>query len=218
MLRAVVREELARIRPPELGIVTEVFTRDGDSSDNNHQVSLRLRASGVELQRVPVATGRLGTSLLPRVGELVVVAFAQGELNAPVVIGSLYDDERQPPVAKPDEVVYQPDDSGDASLRRLHLELPSGTTLTLGDERLELVSGGTELIVDRDGDVTVRAAGSVVIEAAGDATVEAGGNLVLSARQNVTVKGIAVTVEGQGEAKLKAASISIAGLAQFSAS
>ena len=31
-LRAVVRDELARVRAPEIGIVTEVFPRDSDSS------------------------------------------------------------------------------------------------------------------------------------------------------------------------------------------
>ena len=65
IIRAIVRDEMARRRSPELGLVTAVQSRDSDGSDNNHQVNVRLRASGVELQRVPVAAARLGLSLLP---------------------------------------------------------------------------------------------------------------------------------------------------------
>jgi hypothetical protein len=94
-MRAIIREELSRHRGTELGIVTEVFARDSESGDNNHQVSIRLRSTGVELQRAPVVVGRAGFSLLPRSGDLVVVSYVDGDMNAPVVIGSLYDSESQ---------------------------------------------------------------------------------------------------------------------------
>ena len=67
-LRAIIRDELAARRPPELGIVTQVYPGDGNAG--NHQADLRLRSSGLELSRVPVAVPRLGFSLLPRPGDL----------------------------------------------------------------------------------------------------------------------------------------------------
>jgi hypothetical protein len=131
LLRAVVRDELARLRAPEVGLVTSVQPRDSEGSDANHQVNVRLAASGLELQAVPVTVGRLGLSMLPQVGDSVLVAFAQGELNAPLVIGSLYDANVQPPVAKAGEVVYAPSDAGgDKSLRRLQLAFGADVTLT----------------------------------------------------------------------------------------
>lgn len=216
-LRAIIRDELARQRAPELGIVTVVHARDDDSSDNNHQVNVRLAATGVELQRVPVAVGRLGWSMLPQADDTVLVVFAHGDLNAPVVVGSLYDSKVQPPVAKPAEVVYQPSDAGgDASLRRLHLALGSDVTLTADDENITLKLGGTEVTIAKDGDVTVTSAAKLVIKSEGDTTFEAGGNLELKAQGNVTISGMATTVEGQGSVKIKGPMISLAGNTQFS--
>ena len=216
MLRAIVREELTRCRLNELGLVTEVFP--GDGGENNHQVNVRLRSSGIELQRAPVTVGRLGFSMLPEVGDLVLVAFVDGDINAPVVIGSLYDNEKQPPQAGPLETIYQPFGDEDSSIRRLHLELPSGTTLTIDDDKIQIESGGTKVIVERDGDVSVKSPGKITIESSGDMTLEAGGNLQLSAQQNVTIKGLSTTLEGQSNAKVKGPALTLAGMTSFSAS
>jgi phage baseplate assembly protein gpV len=216
MLRAIVREELTRCRLNELGLVTEVFP--GDGGENNHQVNVRLRSSGIELQRAPVTVGRLGFSMLPEVGDLVLVAFADGDINAPVVIGSLYDNEKQPPQAGPLETVYQPFGDEDSSIRRLHLELPSGTTLTIDDDKIQIESGGTKVIVERDGDVSIKSPGKITIESSGDMTLDAGGNLKLSAQQNVTIKGLSTTLEGQSNAKVKGPALTLAGMTSFSAS
>jgi hypothetical protein len=95
-LRAIVREELTRYRMPELGVVSGVFAKD-DSDDGNHQVNVTLRGSGVELQRAPVAIDRAGWSALPREGDVVVVTFLDGDLNSPVVLGTVYDNTLRPP-------------------------------------------------------------------------------------------------------------------------
>ncbi len=215
-LRAIVREELSRHRGAELALVTEVHAREGEDSDNNHQVNLRLRDSGVELQRAAVAVDRLGRSVLPRVGDLVVVLFVGGDLNAPVVVGAVYDDRHRPPVGMPEEIVHQPPDAGDAAIRRFHLELASGATVTVDDDKIAVVEGGTEITVNRDGDVTVKSAGRIALAAEGEIAIEAGGDLKLSARGNVTVAGVATTVEGSGSARLKAPSIALAGKTDFS--
>lgn len=217
-LRAVIRDELARVRAPEIGIVTEVFPHDSDSSENNHQVHLRLRGSGLELQRVPVAVPRLGFSVLPSVGDLMVVMFANGDLNAPVAIGSIYDADHQPPVGQAAEAVYQPPDDGDSAIRRLYVELPSGAKLTVLDDKVEVESGGTIVTIERDGDVTIKSAKNVNLESQGDISIKAAGNLALEAQQNVTLKGLGVTAEGQAEAKVKGATVTLAGLTSFSAS
>lgn len=215
VLRAIVREEMMRYRRAELGIVTEVFPGDGNT--NNHQVNVRLRSSGVELQRAPVTVGRLGFSMLPEVGDSVVLNFVDGDLNTPVVIGAIYDSEKQPPEAKPLETVYQPPGDEDSSIRRLHVELPSGSTLTMDDDKLQIESGGTKVVIERDGDITVKSAAKVSIEASGDITLDAGGNLQLSAKQNITIKGLSTTLEGQTDAKVKGPTVTLAGMTSFSA-
>lgn len=217
-LRAIVRDELARRNEPELATVTRVFAREGDGDKSNHQVSLRLRASGVELPRVPVAVPRLGLSALPNEGDLVLVAFVGGDLNAPVAVGCLYDDQAHPPVAQPHEVVYQPPDEADSGVRRLHLELQSGAALTFGDDKLEITLGDTSIVVNRDGDLAISAKGKLRLAAEGDLEIESQGDLKLTAQGQLALKGSAATVEGQSQATLKAPQLGLAGMTQFSPS
>lgn len=224
MLREIIRQEIDARRQPELGLVLEVFP--GDGGEGNHQADVRLRESGLTLRRVPVAVARAGVSLLPRVGDPVVVMFLSGDLAQPVVVGSVYSTDLRPPEAEALDAVYMPPDSGDSAVRRVHLETPSGGMVTLDDEKLTVELGGTTMVIEQDGAVTVQAA-SIALTADGDVEIEAGGNLALSAGQNVTIEGrvnveakanASLTLEGAASGKLKAASLSIAGMTQFSAS
>ena len=217
IIRAIVRDEMVRRRAPELGIVTAVQSRDSDSSDNNHQVNVRLRGSGVELQRVPVTAARLGLSLLPKVDDLVLVVFANDDINAPVVVGSVYDEQVQPPVAKPEELVYMPTDPQDSAIRRLHVELANGCAISFLDDHLSVKLGGTELTINQDGDVQIKSAAKIEFKSDGDITLEAGGNLTLKAQTNVKVSaGASLELEGSAAGKLKAPAITLAGNTQFS--
>lgn len=224
-LRQIVRSELARIRAPELGLVLEVFP--GDGSDGNHQADIRLRESGLTLRRVPVAVARPGLSLLPRIGDAVVVSFLGGDVAQPVVMGAIYTGDEQPPEAGPLEAVYQPSDAGESGVRRVHLETPSGGTITLDDEKLVVELGGTSVTIEQDGDVEISAAGSLTLSASGDVTIEAGGNLTGQANQNVELEARAAfsakgtseaTLEAAAQTNVKGAIIGIAGMTQFSAS
>lgn len=218
-LRAIVRDELARLRPPELGVVTSVYAREDDGGDANHQVNVRLLASAVELQRVPVLVSRAGWSALPNEGDLLLVAFLGWDLNAPVAVGTLYSDQAHPPVAKPREVVYLAPDADDSSLRRLHVELANGNTLTVKDETLEVVMGGTTVTLTRDGDVAIAAAGNVQIDADGDFAVTASGDVKITAQGSLSLKGTsAATLEGASQATVKGPQIALNGVTQFSPS
>jgi uncharacterized protein involved in type VI secretion and phage assembly len=217
-LRAIVREEISRYRPTELGIVTDVFPKADDSGPDNHQVNVKLRGSGVELQRAAVAVSCAGMSALPRTGDLVLVAFDGGDLNMPVVLGSVYGSQTHPPKAGPLELVYQPEGDEDSSIRRVHIELPSGNLITFDDDKLTLQCAGTEVVVNKDGDVSIKSNAKVTIEAQSDIELTAQGNLTLSAQQSVSIKGMTCTVEGQSGATVKGPQISLAGMTGFSAS
>jgi hypothetical protein len=207
-LQAVVRDELASVRTVELGVVTQVFTNEGGSGDSNLAVNARVRGSALELQRVPVAVGRLGLSVVPRAGDLAVIAFVAGDLNGPVVLGFLYDEQARPPDAKATEVVYAVPDEEDEDARRLDIRLPSGNTLTVQDKKLAVTMGGTTLTVEADGAITLEAAGDINLKAQGAVNVEA--------QQAVSVKGLSVSLEAQTEAKVKGVTTTIAGLTSFS--
>lgn len=208
VVRAVVREELKALRATELGVVSNVRTKDG--GDNNIDVDLLLRGSALELLRVPVALSRLGLSAAPQVEDLAVVSFVGGDLNSPVVLGFLYDEQTRPPDAAPDEVVYEVPDSGSSDARRVEIKTASGHTVTLLDDSVSIVMGSTTMTVEADGDITLESGANLALKATGSLSIEAG--------QDVTIKGLSVTAEGQTEAKLKGVQVSIAGLTNFSAS
>lgn len=214
-LRAIVREELSRTRSAELGIVVSVYANDGDA--NNHQVDVRLRASGVELKRAPVTVQRYGLSSLPMVGDLVLVMFLGGDLNAPMVIGCVYDENVQAPEANASEVVYQvPDEAGE---RHFHMELPSGTSITFDDEKIRLVSDGSEIEIEKDGTVKIVSAKDIELSAKGNISMQADQNIAIEAGQSLELKGsISVDLEAGADANVKAAILKFGGLAQFSAS
>jgi uncharacterized protein involved in type VI secretion and phage assembly len=215
-LRAVVRDEVSAVRPVALASVTVVDTNADGSGKRNVEVNAQLHGSDLELQRVPVATGRVGLSAAPRVGDTVVVAFVGGDLNGPVVIGSLYDDKQHPPAAEPDEVVYEVPDDGSSS-RRIEVRTASGHRVTVTDDAVTIVMGDTKLEVAADGAVTATCATDFVVDAQGDVSIKAGKNVVIEAQTNATIKASAkATVEASGGATLKGATTTIAGTTSFS--
>jgi uncharacterized protein involved in type VI secretion and phage assembly len=207
-LQAVVRDELAAVHTIELGIVTATYTNEGGTGDTNLAVDARLRGSALELQHIPVAIGRLGLSLSPRLGDLAVLAFVGGDLNAAVAIGFLYDEQTRPPDASATDVVYVvPDDPADDD-RRLEMQLPNGNKLTIQDGKVTIAMGQTTL--DAAGDITLSAQGDLSLSAQGKASIEA--------QADASLKGMSVSVEGQMQAELKGVTTTISGITSFSSS
>ncbi len=217
VLRSVVRDELADVRPLSLAIVTDVVTNADDSGAHNVEINARLHGSDLELQSVPVMAGRIGLSAAPREGDTAVLAFLGGELTGAIALGFLHDDQRHPPQANPDDVVYEVRDDGSEALR-FELRLSGGNTFTVQDSKLSITMGGTTVVVDSDGAVSIESATDINLTASGDISIEAGGSLNMSAALNATLKADAnATVEGTAAAKLKGATTTIAGITSFSA-
>ena len=227
VIRSVVREELRGFRTAELGVVTASYSRESSSDKSNYECDVRLRDSGLQLKRVPVATNRIGTVARPNPGDLIIVLYLNGNPASAVIPGGgrLYNDEDRPPEAKQHEFVFVSPDPEETGIRRIHIELPKGNLLTLDDDELVLNMGSTSVTVRNDGDVVIDSAADVRVSAPGDISVEAGGNLKLSAGADVSVEGLnatlkaqtSATVQGSASATLKGATIGIAGQTSFSA-
>lgn len=224
VLRAIVRDELAGggmaggagAGGMELGVVTEVASNEGGAGDRNCEVNVRLRGSDLELQRVPVLSARIGVSAVPRIGDLVLVAFIANDLDGAVVLGCLHTDRVHPPDAAPDEVVYEvPDDAGDG-VRRIELRLPSGNTVTVEDNKTVIDMGGSVVTVD-GGNVTITASNGITLESDGDIDIKANGNVAIEAMGNADLKATGnLTAQGAGAAKLAGGAVTIAGATSFS--
>jgi hypothetical protein len=114
IIRRVVLEELARNRGNLLGVVTTVYPHEAENDENNYEANVRLKHEDLELRRVPVAVGHVGVAAPPRVGDLVLVQFLNGDSNQPLVTGRFYHADERPPLHREDEILFEqrvPDDT-----------------------------------------------------------------------------------------------------------
>ncbi|MDA8140167.1 MAG: phage baseplate assembly protein V [Desulfobacteraceae bacterium] len=206
-IRKIVREELGRVRTAELAVVQDQHPHADGGDKDNFACTVALRDSGIVLKKVPVATQRIGTASIPAVGELVLVQFVGGDINAPVITGRLYNDEDRPPVnADQQAVMHLP--LGAADSDAVHLELQSGDTrqllFKLGDA-LEVTAKDDDPVIELSVD---GGKAKVKIERDGAVTIESNGNMKFKGGE-VKIEGQTIAVEAQSELKLKGSVVNI---------
>lgn len=193
IIQRIVREELGVLRMTELAVVQEAHPHASDSDQDNYACTVALRDSGLVLKQVPLATPRAGMTSVPAPGDLVLVQFIGGSIDAPVITGSVYHHDDRPPVNAEGQVVWHlPLGAGDddavhlelssAATRELKLALGAGLKLTLRDDdpavKLDVDGGKATVTIDRDGAIHLESTGSIEIKAQ-EITVEAQGGLTL---------------------------------------
>jgi phage baseplate assembly protein gpV len=200
-MRKVAQAEVKKLHLSELGVVTSVFPHSEDGDNDNYECSVKLRDRDIELRKVPVATSQVGLVSPPHVGDLVLLAFVNGDFNSPIVIGRLYNDEDRPPTSESEEVVYKPPYDKNAELRRVHLELPEGDVkLTVKDEELVLHVGETDVTISKEG-VTLETKKPVTIKTEDDLSIKA---------KNIKLESDAGTeVTASGKLTLKGSTVEI---------
>ena len=192
-IRRIVREELGLLRVAELAVVQEQHPHASDSDQDNYACTVALRDSGLVLKQVPVMTSRIGGVSIPAAGDLVLVQFVGGNPNAPVIVGSLYNDQDRPPVsddgqailhlplgAGDDDAVHVELHSGDR--REIVAKLGSGISVNIRDDdpvvELDVDGGKATLKIDRDGAITLESQGDIQVKGS-QVTIEAQGTLTL---------------------------------------
>ena len=224
VIRQVAEGEVKKLSLMELGVVTSVFPHGSESDDENYDCSVRLKnRDDFELRRVPIATQQIGFVSIPNVGDLVLLAFINGDINAPVVIGRLYNDEDRPPVSRKDEVVYVPPHATEQGVRRVQVKLPNRFTFTITDEIVTLEAGATTVKIETDGSVTIDSqkdvtitaskgdmkfsARNIALDAQQDITVTAQKNATLKATMTATVEGTTTEMKASANGKVEASAV-----------
>lgn len=195
-MRRVVREEMHRFRTAELGIVTDVHPHASESDSDNYSCSVQMRDTGIVLKRVPVITHRVGAASLPEVGAMVLVQFVGGEINAPVIIGSLYNNEDRPPLNGDGKaVLHLPLGASDSDAAHVEISIKDkrvlkiamgSTVVTIQDDdpAISIDAGGNGTVsIGSNGDIKLESSGNLALKAGGDLKVEAGGTLTLKGGQ-----------------------------------
>lgn len=223
-IQEIVRHELRRVRVADLGLVEAVYPHSENGDNDNYGCDVRLKNSGLLLKRVPIASGHIGTVAIPNVGDLVLLTFDKGDVNQPIVIGRLYNDEDRPPLNNPDEVIFRlplaeaDDKTIKAAVRNIQdnsppreilVEMPPKITLRITDGGVRATAGKTEMTLDQPngsgGKVTVVAGRTkITMNQDGDVTVEAAGAMKLKATRDLTLEGQNVKIKGQMKTDIEA--------------
>lgn len=206
-IQRIVHQELGRLRTAELAVVQDQHPHSGAGDQDNYACTVKLRDSGLVLKQVPVATGRIGMASIPAVGDLVLVQFVGGDVNAPIITGSLYNDQDRPPVNDDGQwVLHLPLAAGDGDAvhvevhsgdtRKIVLKLGSSLAATLQDDDpvVELkVGSSAKISVGSDGAITLDSQGDVKIHG-NNVSVQADAQLELKASGTTTLKGATVNI------------------------
>jgi hypothetical protein len=178
IIRRVVHQELARARGSRLGVVTAVFPHTAADDVNNYEVDVRLKHEALELRRVPVAVGHVGLAVPPRVRDLVLVEFVDGDVQQPVITGRFYHANERPPLHRADELVIE------------H-RVPDGTLNQLrftDDGTIYLQRDVTRPEDNSEARATIRLDG-----ASGDIRITAGEKIIITLRHDQTIE---ITADG----------------------
>ncbi|RPJ62332.1 MAG: phage tail protein [Acidobacteria bacterium] len=155
----------------------------------------------------PLAGSDRGLMMLPEVDDEVLVAFEQGDLRSPYVLGTLWNGVDKPPKEK----------SGDNDNNLRLIKSRSGHLIVLddtsGSEKIEIIdktgknkifidSASNKLTLEVEGDIELKApqgkikldATDIEIQSSADTKIEAGGSMKVQATGTTDVKGATVNL------------------------
>ncbi len=217
VIKKIAEDEAKKLNIVEMGIVTSIFPHSDASDKDNYECNVKLKNRDLELRKVPITTQHIGFTYVPNVGDMVLLAFINGNINAPVVIGRLYNDENIPPVNEAGEIIFESPDPEKSGLRRLYMKFPNGIVLTITDEELKAEVGKSVVTIKTDGDVTIESNAKFDIKAKGNTTVTSDGdlsllgqNIKIESKQGLDLKaGTKAKVEASATLDLKGAMVNI---------
>jgi hypothetical protein len=193
-----------------IGTVTEVFPADQGSAD--HAVSVELRDSRVLLPRVPIAVGVLGFAAIPAVGDLVVVMFLDGDINAPIALGRLYHADLDPPAHAAGEIILSLPAGGEPQVKlaivpstpSVLLTLPGDVAIECVEDRAEIRAGALRVTIDGTGGGRAEiAAGSSTI------TLKKDGDITLTTSGTFKIDAAVVDISGSSKISISGSSVEI---------
>ncbi len=192
IMKNVAQIEFQGILTTELGIVTAVFPHKDENDKENYQCSVKLKnkkkadGSDFELRKIPVSTPYIGMVCIPNVGDLVLIQFIGGDINAPVITGRVYNDEDIPPVNNENEFLIQHKNISGGNIKldpdgKIIVTSKSQKNIfTVEDEKVSIETEKLKLIIDTAGEL-------ITVESSKDIEVKAGGNVKVDGAQAVEI-------------------------------
>jgi phage baseplate assembly protein gpV len=198
IVRHVVQQEMARTHSNLLGVVSQVFPRTDPKDDNNYEVNVKLKHENLELRKVPVAVAHVGIAAPPRMGDLVLVQFINGDLNQPVITGRFYTDDTRAPLFEENEILFEQRINGGGSLNHLRFK-PDGTIYLQRDVKKpeDNSEALTSIRIDgASGDLEIKMGDKVTLTLKNDTTIQ-----IETDDMPISVKCKELNVEGKMNVK-----------------
>jgi uncharacterized protein involved in type VI secretion and phage assembly len=217
-VKKVAEREFAKMLTPELGVVTSVFPHSEESDNDNYECNVKLQYRDLELRRVPILTQQIGLSNPLHVGDLVLIMFIYGDVNAPVILGRLYNDQDRPPLSKQEEVIYKPAYSRNPDLKRLNIVLPGSdeenVDIKIHDNLMSTKIGKSVVTLKEPGVIELKTEpgknSTVIMDdkglriiTEGDIEIQSQGSITFRSEKDFSIKAQNIAVESQQSTKLK---------------
>jgi uncharacterized protein involved in type VI secretion and phage assembly len=223
VMKRVAENEVRRIHTTELGIVTAVFPHADEGDTDNYQCSVKLKnkklpdGKDFELRQVPVATQHMGLANIPNVSDLVLVSFIGGDINVPVIIGRLYNDEDRPPVNKEKEFLLRQSATQGGSIKlnaqgKIMITSKNEKSIfTLEDEKISVESEKFSLVIDISGEkISISSDKDLALSAKnGKFVIDANELEVKSAKEMKIEAGSGLNLKASGAMKLEGRTIDL---------
>jgi uncharacterized protein involved in type VI secretion and phage assembly len=157
---------------------------------------------------VPIAGNGRGAYAIPQVGDEVLLAFEQGDITAPYVVGSLWNGNDRPPAASPmdsvSKIVLHTPAGHVIELDDLQQSITVTTvtkqTVTIDAQKIELKAGGSKATLATSGKISLEASTEIELKATSiklqgtTIDISATGSLALSGSGDCSVKGAIVRI------------------------
>lgn len=208
---------------PIVGVVTNI--KADDDSIGQIKVKYPILGDAIESDWVrlvsPMAGGTRGILFMPEVDDEVLVAFENGDISRPFMLGAVWNGRAKPPLPGQGN-------QANGKIKERTIKTVSGHTLTFndtqdkpgitvidktGNNKITIDSTANKIAIESDGDMLLKAKTKMTIEAADlDITVtnkimqKGGGVAMESSSQNFTVKSAAnLEMKANASAKLEGA-------------
>lgn len=210
---------LDRVAPPSHGITSPIYgvvigivTRNGGEESKPGQVKVRFPRLSDTYESdwiriaAPMAGNGRGSYFLPEVDDEVLVAFEQGQLASPYVIGALWNGQDLPPENNEDDknnrriirsrsgqVLCFDDTKGSEKIEIHDKEQKNSIVIDMANNYISISAEKDILIESRDGQVMIKAKGIMISSTSDEIKVEAGSGMHLEAKGGTTaIKGTTV--------------------------
>ncbi len=211
MIRTIAEREVEKMHLLEYGRVESVNIHESDGDGMGYTCSVLLvgrttdDGEMLKLENVPIVAGFMGMVDVPKIDDLVLVSYINGDFELPVIIGRLYSKEKTPPIFEDGQHLWEISKDGYGSnveTAKLDIKFVDGETTTINatDSKIVVTIGTLTVTIDaaderaiildaNDNKIEIRDDGDIKIEASSNIDLMAGGDINIEASGNVTIKG-----------------------------